>query len=199
MCLDPACRCDARILQRADHPRLPTLIKHHAFILILFIFILSASFASLTSPVHIIMPRTVNKSPSSAKKSKVTPVPLSEEEIDVLRSHLEEWNRNKGKARRRIKDAAIAEARFLAPKMDKKLLKLRPSVSVCGGNNQSFAELTGIIDRCTPLGSSTMAAASALNQTSTSGERNGPPAQSSSIRGRMRLWNSLAASLETGK
>ena len=78
------------------------------------------------------MPHTksVAESPS-AKKSKATPVPLSEEEINVLRSHLDEWNRNKGKARRRIRDAAIAEARFIAPKMDKKMLKLRRNVSVC--------------------------------------------------------------------
>jgi hypothetical protein len=59
-------------------------------------------------------------------------VPLSEEEINVLCSHLDEWNRNKGKMRQRIKEAAIAEARFIAPKVDKKLLKLQTKVSVSG-------------------------------------------------------------------
>lgn len=133
------------------------------------------------------MPRTksVAQSPS-AKKSKANPVPLSEEEVNVLRSHLDEWNRNKGKARRQIKEAAMAEARFIAPKMDKKLLKLRNNVSVCSNNNCSFAKLTGITYRCTPLGSSTMAAASAHNQTSSSGARDGRHAQSSSIRGGRR-------------
>ena len=78
------------------------------------------------------MPRTKSLPESpSAKKSKATAVPLSEEEINVLRSHLDEWNRNKGKARRRIRDAAIAEARVMAPKMDRKMLKLRRKVSFC--------------------------------------------------------------------
>ena len=77
-----------------------------------------------------------------AKKSKATPVPLSKEETDVLSSHLDEWNRNKGKARRQIKEAAIAEARLFAPKMDKKLLKLRPQVSLWR-RHQCFAKLTG--------------------------------------------------------
>lgn len=85
------------------------------------------------------MPRTksIAESPS-AKKSKATPVPLTEKEIDVLHSHLEEWNRNKGKARKQIKEAAIAKARLIAPKMDKKLLKLRGNVSVCHANKHSF-------------------------------------------------------------
>jgi hypothetical protein len=137
-------------MPRVDHPRLQTLIEpHKAFMLALSIFILRTlhicwnSLPSATCPVNIIMPRTksssmkksnakptpVAESPS-AKKSKATAVPLSEEEINVLRSHLDEWNRNKGKMRRRIKEAAIAEARFIAPKMDKKLLKLRTKVSV---------------------------------------------------------------------
>ena len=109
-----------------------------AFILALRIFILHTlhipcnSFYSTISPVHLIMPCTKSLPESlSAKKSKATPVPLSEEEINVLRSHLDEWNRNKGKARRRIRDAAIAEARVMAPKMDRKMLKLRRKVSFC--------------------------------------------------------------------
>jgi hypothetical protein len=138
-------------MPRVDHPRLRTIIEcHNGSMLALSIFILCAFYVcctnltSTTYAVDIIMARTksstkkksnakptpVTESPS-AKTSKATPVPLSEEEINVLRSHLEEWNRNKGKARRRIKEAAIAEARFLAPKMEKKLLKLRPQVSLC--------------------------------------------------------------------
>lgn len=82
----------------------------------------------------------VAESPS-AKKSKATAaVPLSEEEINVLRSHLDEWNRNKGKMRRRIKEAAIAEARFIAPKMDKKLLKLRTKVGVSGAGASALQD-----------------------------------------------------------
>jgi hypothetical protein len=129
--------------------------------LALIIFLLGAvhiccnNLTSNTYPVDLIMPHAKSSSkkmsnakltalPESppAKKSKATPVPLSKEETDVLSSHLDEWNRNKGKARRQIKDAAIAEARLFAPKMDKKLLKLRPQVSLwC--QHQCFAKLTG--------------------------------------------------------
>jgi len=122
----------------ADDTRLPTLINNRAFILGCRIFILLAlhilcnSFPSTISPGHLIMPHTKSLAESpSGKKSKATPVPLSEEEINVLQSHLDEWNRNKGKARRRIRDAAIAEARVMAPKMDRKMLKLRRKVSFC--------------------------------------------------------------------
>jgi hypothetical protein len=130
--------------------------------LALIIFILGAvhiccnNLTSTTYPVDLIMPQAKSSSkqmsnakltalPESppAQKSKATPVPLSKEETDVLSSHLDEWNRNKGKARRQIKEAAIAEARLIAPKMEKKLLKLRPQVSLSGAGNSAFAKLTG--------------------------------------------------------
>ena len=125
-------------MPRADDTRLPTPINDRTFILACCIFIVCAlyipcnSIPSTISLGHLTMPRTKSPAESpSAKKSKATPVPLSQEEINVLRSHLDEWNRNKGKARRRIRDAAIAEARVMAPKMDRKMLKLRRKVSFC--------------------------------------------------------------------
>ncbi|KAG1882457.1 hypothetical protein F4604DRAFT_1678444 [Suillus subluteus] len=53
---------------------------------------------------------------------------LTEDELLVLQSHLEEWKEATGKDRKAILSAVIKEAKMQAPKMDARLLKRRKSM-----------------------------------------------------------------------
>ncbi|KAG2148164.1 uncharacterized protein EDB93DRAFT_1250225 [Suillus bovinus] len=59
---------------------------------------------------------------------------LTEEELLVLQSHLEEWKEATGKDRKTTLRAVIKEAKMQAPKMDAQLLKKRKSVSSRSSN-----------------------------------------------------------------
>ena len=54
---------------------------------------------------------------------------LTEEELLVLNSHLEEWKGAAGKDRKDLLTKIIKEAKRHAPKMDARVLKKRKSVS----------------------------------------------------------------------
>lgn len=54
---------------------------------------------------------------------------LTEGEVDVLKSHLEEWKKAAGQDKKDIQMTIITKAKLHAPKMDATLLKKRKSVS----------------------------------------------------------------------
>lgn len=55
---------------------------------------------------------------------------LNDRETTALLSHVKEWQKASGAERQEIFKAAAREAKVLAPKMDKELLKQRKYVSV---------------------------------------------------------------------
>ncbi|KAG2057443.1 hypothetical protein BDR06DRAFT_1005078 [Suillus hirtellus] len=67
------------------------------------------------------------RSNSSVHSPQKTKQKLTEEELLVLQSHLEEWKEATGKDRKMILRAVIKEAKMQAPKMDTQLLKKRKS------------------------------------------------------------------------
>ncbi|KAG1887947.1 uncharacterized protein F5891DRAFT_987955 [Suillus fuscotomentosus] len=69
------------------------------------------------------------RSNSSVHSPQKTKQKLTEEELLVLQSHLEEWKEATGKDRKTILKAVIKEAKMQAPKMDARLLKKRKSFS----------------------------------------------------------------------
>lgn len=74
------------------------------------------------------------RSNSSVHSPQKTKQKLTEEELLVLQSHLEEWKEATGKDRKTILRAVIKEAKMQAPKMDAWLLKKRKSVSSPSSN-----------------------------------------------------------------
>jgi DNA gyrase/topoisomerase IV subunit B len=72
------------------------------------------------------MPRTNSSLVGSPEKTKQK---LTEEELLVLQSHLEEWLEAARNDRKAILNAVIKEAKVQAPKMDAQLLKKRKLVS----------------------------------------------------------------------
>ncbi|KAG1794696.1 hypothetical protein EV424DRAFT_1353802 [Suillus variegatus] len=68
------------------------------------------------------------RSNSSVHSPQKTKQKLTEEELLVLQSHLEEWKEATGKDRKTILRAVIKEAKMQAPKMDAWLLKKRKSM-----------------------------------------------------------------------
>ncbi|KAG1849571.1 hypothetical protein C8R48DRAFT_778501 [Suillus tomentosus] len=68
------------------------------------------------------------RSNSSVHSPQKTKQKLTEEELLVLQSHLEEWKEATGKDRKTILKAVIKEAKMQAPKMDARLLKKRKSM-----------------------------------------------------------------------
>ncbi|KAG2100191.1 uncharacterized protein F5147DRAFT_655632 [Suillus discolor] len=68
------------------------------------------------------------QSNSSVHSPEKTKQKLTEEELVVLQSHLEEWKEATGKDRKTILRAVIKEAKMQAPKMDARLLKKRKSM-----------------------------------------------------------------------
>jgi hypothetical protein len=72
------------------------------------------------------MPRS-NSSVNSPQKTKQKK--LTEEEVLVLKSHLEEWKEAAADNRKKILKAVIKEAKVHAPAMDDRSLKNRKYVS----------------------------------------------------------------------
>ncbi|KAG2087464.1 uncharacterized protein F5147DRAFT_781336 [Suillus discolor] len=68
------------------------------------------------------------RSNSSVHSPQKTKQKLTEEELLVLQSHLEEWKEATGKDRKMILKVVIKEAKMQAPKMDDRLLKKRKSM-----------------------------------------------------------------------
>ncbi|KAG1837564.1 hypothetical protein DFJ58DRAFT_846406 [Suillus subalutaceus] len=68
------------------------------------------------------------RSNSSVHSPQKTQQKLTEEELLVLQSHLEEWKEVTGKDRKAILSTVIKEAKMQAPKMDARLLKRRKSM-----------------------------------------------------------------------
>ncbi|KAG2105025.1 uncharacterized protein F5147DRAFT_775345 [Suillus discolor] len=70
----------------------------------------------------------MDRSNSSVHSPEKTKQKLTEEELVVLQSHLEEWKEATGKDRKTILRVVIKEAKMQAPKMDARLLKTRKSM-----------------------------------------------------------------------
>ncbi|KAG2105108.1 uncharacterized protein F5147DRAFT_775428 [Suillus discolor] len=86
------------------------------------------------------MPRS-NSSVDSPKKTKQKK--LTEEEVLVLKSHLEEWKEAAAEDRKKIMKVVVKEAKVHAPTMDDRLLKKRKYSVIEQLRKEDIIEKTG--------------------------------------------------------